>query len=123
MNEKAPNNRPAAVPPDVAKLSFEEAMSELEKLVRQLEEGKAKLDDAIGAYERGALLKRHCEAKLSEAKAKIERITFGGAGKGAVAPFNSRNFLYLNPPQTIMPSVSPNLAAAMAETAKAVGET
>ncbi|MGE3622723.1 MAG: exodeoxyribonuclease VII small subunit [Bdellovibrionales bacterium] len=89
MNEKTSNNRTAAVPADIAQLSFEEAMSELEKLVRQLEEGKAKLDDAIGAYERGAMLKRHCESKLREAQVKIERIALGPDGKPAVSPFNT----------------------------------
>lgn len=80
---KAPQNlsQPsAALPPDIAKLSFEEAMTELEKLVRQLEDGRAKLDDAIGAYERGALLKRHCESKLREAQMRIEKIVVADDG-------------------------------------------
>jgi exodeoxyribonuclease VII small subunit len=71
---KEPDPKTLPLPPDIAKLSFEDAMTELEKLVRQLEDGRAKLDDAIGAYERGALLKRHCEAKLREAQARIEKI-------------------------------------------------
>jgi len=87
MNEKAA--KPTGVPPEIAKLSFEEAMGELEKLVRQLEEGKAKLDDAISAYERGALLKRHCETKLREAKAKIDRIEIGPDGKASLTSLNS----------------------------------
>lgn len=78
-----------AVPADIAQLSFEDALDELEKLVKQLENGKAKLDDAIGAYERGDFLKRHCESKLREAQAKIEQITVGNAGKVYVTPFNS----------------------------------
>jgi exodeoxyribonuclease VII small subunit len=78
----------AALPPDIAKLNFEDALAELEKLVKQLEDGKAKLDDAIGAYERGALLKRHCEAKLREAQAKIEQIAVGADGKISTTPFN-----------------------------------
>jgi len=88
MTEK-PSKSPAPLPADIARLSFEEAMAELEKLVRQLEDGKAKLDDAIDAYERGAALKRHCEAKLREAQAKIERITLGDNGKASTTPFNS----------------------------------
>ena len=52
---------------DDANLSFEEAMRELESIVRDLETGKAKLDDAVRAYERGAALKAHCEAKLAAA--------------------------------------------------------
>jgi exodeoxyribonuclease VII small subunit len=89
MTEKARTAAQITVPPEIAKLGFEEALGELEKLVRQLEEGKAKLDDAIGAYERGAMLKRHCEAKLREAKAKIERIEVGADGKVSTKVFES----------------------------------
>ena len=78
-----------ALPPDIAKLSFEDALAELEKLVRQLEDGKAKLDDAISAYERGALLKRHCETKLREAQSRIEQIAVSPDGKVSAVPFNS----------------------------------
>jgi exodeoxyribonuclease VII small subunit len=80
---------PAPLPADIAKLGFEDALAELEKLVRQLEDGKAKLDDAIGAYERGALLKRHCEAKLREAQARIEQIAVGANGEVSATPFNA----------------------------------
>lgn len=73
------------LPPDIAKMSFEEAMAELEKLVRRLEDGQAKLDDAIGAYERGALLKRACETKLREAEARIQKITIDAEGKPSVS--------------------------------------
>lgn len=73
------------LPPDVAKMGFEEALAELEKLVRQLEDGKAKLDDAIAAYERGALLKRHCEAKLREAQMRVEQIAVGANGSAPAA--------------------------------------
>ncbi len=57
--------------------------------MRQLEDGKAKLDDAIGAYERGSLLKRHCEGKLREAQSRIEQIAVGPDGKISAVPFNS----------------------------------
>lgn len=75
------------LPADIATLSFEDALAELEKLVKQLEDGKAKLDDAITAYERGAWLKRHCETKLREAQAKIEQITVGPDGAVTTKPF------------------------------------
>lgn len=64
---------------DIAALSFEEAMKELERIVRELESGQVKLDEAVTAYERGAELKKHCESKLNEARTKVEKIT--GAGK------------------------------------------
>jgi exodeoxyribonuclease VII small subunit len=66
---------------DVSKLSFEQALKELEDIVKRLEDGKAKLDDAIAAYERGALLKQHCEKKLNEARLKIEKIQIGAGGE------------------------------------------
>jgi len=60
--------------PDVSAMSFEEALAELEQIVRALESGQQKLEDAINAYERGAALRRHCEAKLAEAEARVAAI-------------------------------------------------
>ncbi|MGE3334948.1 MAG: exodeoxyribonuclease VII small subunit [Rhodospirillaceae bacterium] len=67
------------VPADIAAMGFEEAMKELERIVRELESGQVKLDDAVKAYERGTALKTHCESKLAEARTKVEKIT--GIGK------------------------------------------
>ncbi|MGH7058688.1 MAG: exodeoxyribonuclease VII small subunit [Acetobacteraceae bacterium] len=61
-------------PPNVAGLSFEEALGELERIVKGLEAGQLKLEEAIGAYERGSMLRRHCEAKLAEAEARVAAI-------------------------------------------------
>jgi exodeoxyribonuclease VII small subunit len=69
-----------ASPPDIQTMSFEAALEELEAIVRQLETGRGKLDEAISSYERGAALKRHCALKLAEAKAKIDRIAFAADG-------------------------------------------
>jgi exodeoxyribonuclease VII small subunit len=77
---------PSPIAADIATLSFEDALGELERIVRQLEEGKAKLDDAISAYERGAALKRHCAMKLRDAQAKVERITLADDGRIGVEP-------------------------------------
>ena len=68
------------IPADIKKMSFEEALVELEEIVGSLEQGANKLDEAIGAYERGTLLKKHCETKLREAKARIEKISVGSDG-------------------------------------------
>ena len=68
------------VPAEIAKLSFEEALQELEQIVKRLEGGAGKLDDAIQSYERGTLLKRHCEAKLREAQARVDKIVIGPDG-------------------------------------------
>ncbi|MCB8876697.1 exodeoxyribonuclease VII small subunit [Acidisoma silvae] len=59
---------------DVSHLSFEEALGELEKIVRGLESGQQKLEEAITAFERGSQLRRHCEAKLAEAETRIQSI-------------------------------------------------
>jgi len=75
-------------PADVEKLSFEAALAELEEIVRQLEQGKSSLDDAIGAYERGAELKRHCEKKLSAAKMRVDKITLGPGGREGLESAN-----------------------------------
>jgi len=72
----------------VADLSFEDALAELESIVRRLEEGSGKLDDAIAAYERGAALKRHCEAKLQEAQSRVEKIVLGADGSVGTEPAN-----------------------------------
>lgn len=67
--------------PDIAGLSFEQALAELEAIVRRLEEGSVDLDDAISAYERGTYLKRHCEAKLQNAQLRVEKIMLGENGR------------------------------------------
>lgn len=59
----------------IEKMSYEEALTALEEIVRQMEAGKVKLDEAIDFYERGMLLRRHCEQKLSAARLKIDQIT------------------------------------------------
>ena len=56
------------------KLSFEEALEQLETLVRNLESGRIKLDDAVEAYEKAVALKKFCEDKLKAAQLKIEKI-------------------------------------------------
>ena len=74
------------VPPDIAAMSFEEALAELEQIVRRLEGGQVKLDEAIQSYERGAQLKRHCETKLNEAQQRVDLIVIGPEGAISVEP-------------------------------------
>lgn len=71
---------------DVADMRFETALAELEAIVRRLEEGSAQLDEAIEAYERGAALKRHCEAKLQEAQLRVEKIVLASDGSVSAEP-------------------------------------
>lgn len=68
---------------DISALSFEEAMAALEQVVAQLESGNAPLEHSIDLYTRGTQLKAHCEAKLKDAQAKIEKITIDETGKAA----------------------------------------
>ena len=72
--------------PAIDAMSFEEALNELQGLVKALEKGEAKLDEAIRAYERGAALKQHCERKLREAQAKVDKIVFTSDGSLSSEP-------------------------------------
>lgn len=71
---------------DIARMSFEEALAELEQIVRRLEAGQVKLDEAIECYERGAQLKRHCEHKLNEAQQRVDRIVVSADGTLTAEP-------------------------------------
>ena len=77
-----------SVPSDIKKMSFEAALEELKGIVSRLESGQGKLDEAIDAYERGAALKRHCDAKLREAQEKIEKISLSAGGDPKTAPLD-----------------------------------
>ena len=68
MNEKI------KITEEIKKLSFEEAILELEQIVEDLERGDIELEDSISIYERGVILKAHCEEKLKTAKMKIDKI-------------------------------------------------
>ena len=61
-------------------MTFEEAMSELERVVSQLESAKVPLEDSIRLYERGEELRKHCEARLQAAEEKVAQITLGENG-------------------------------------------
>ena len=65
----------------VDKMSFEDAMKELESVVGQLESGDVPLDQSIALYERGAALKDHCQKKLAEAEEKVAKITLDASGQ------------------------------------------
>ena len=72
-------------PVNVAALPFEQALEELEAIVRRLERGDVPLEDSIAIYERGEALKKHCETLLKRAEARIEKITIGPDGRAAGA--------------------------------------
>lgn len=64
----------------VDSMTFEEALAELEGIVRQLEAGEVELEKSIAIYERGAALKAHCDSRLKSAELKVEQIVQGNAG-------------------------------------------
>lgn len=68
------------IPGDIAAMNFEVALAELEGIVQDLEGGQVDLDASIALYSRGALLKRHCEAKLNAASEQVEKIVADDAG-------------------------------------------
>lgn len=59
---------------DIAELTFEQALEQLESIVRKLEQGEASLDESIELYARGDRLRAQCEARLKAAQARIEKI-------------------------------------------------
>lgn len=72
----------------IKNLSFEDAIIQLENIVRELESGRIKLDDALSAYERAVGLKQLCENKLKAAQLKIEKIEISPQGEMTVAPLD-----------------------------------
>ena len=70
----------------IDEMTFEEALRELEVTIKKIDTGHENLDSAINAFERGTLLKLHCEKKLQEAKIKIEKIVHSQDGSIAVEP-------------------------------------
>ena len=73
-----------------ANMTFEEALRALEDVVRKLESGEVPLDDSITLYERGEELRRHCQARLDSASARIEKIVTGAGGQPTgLAPFDT----------------------------------
>ena len=65
---------------DITAMSFEAALAELETIVTRLEKGDAPLEESIALYERGEALRAHCEARLQQAEAKVEKIRRGQSG-------------------------------------------
>lgn len=65
---------------DMTSLSFEEALKQLETIVRELEQGNVPLERSIEMYERGDALRQHCDTLLKAAEAKVEKIQLGQTG-------------------------------------------
>jgi exodeoxyribonuclease VII small subunit len=65
----------------VEEMSFEDALKELEGIVSRLERGEVPLAESILIYERGDALRKHCDALLKQAEARVEKIRVGADGK------------------------------------------
>ncbi len=81
-----PSEPDSAAGPEIAAMSFENALAELERIVRELESGQGTLEDAIEAYDRGSRLKAHCEGKLRDAQARVESIARAADGTITAQP-------------------------------------
>ena len=79
------------ISPDITKLSFEEALEQLEDIVSKLEDGSINLEESIEEYTRGVHLKNHCETKLKDATLKVEQITIDKDGKFSTKEFNKNS--------------------------------
>ncbi len=73
---------------DIAAMSFETAVAELEGIVRKLEAGQGELESAIADYTRGTALKEHCQRKLEAAKLQLETIVKNVDGTLGTQPAN-----------------------------------
>jgi exodeoxyribonuclease VII small subunit len=74
---------------DLKDLSFEDALKELETLVKRLEAGDSTLDQAIEDYTRGTQLRSYCQQKLEDARLKVEKLTSDGQGGVKAVAFES----------------------------------
>ena len=85
MVEPFPLEARVSEQPDISKLTFEQALAELEKIVGELESGQAPLERSIEIYERGAALKAHCESRLEAARLRVEKIVMNPQGEAQSA--------------------------------------
>src|SRR4030081_3271219 len=79
----------ADVGAEIRALSYEDALKELEGLIRKLESGSIDLADSIASYERGAALAAHCSRLLEATEQKVDRLGLGSDGKPTEQPLPS----------------------------------
>lgn len=79
----------SATDPAITAMSFEEALRALEEIVRKLESGEVPLDETISLYERGEVLRKHCQTRLDAAQARIDKIVKTEDGRAAAQPFDA----------------------------------
>ena len=66
--------------------NFEEALSELERILTEIEGGEVPLEESLSKYERGQFLIRHCRAVLGEAEKQIEKLSKSEGGELEAEP-------------------------------------
>ena len=66
---------------NMSEIKFEKAMTRLEKIVEELERGDLDIDKSLEIFEEGIKMSRVCSKKLTEAEAKIEKLTKGKKGE------------------------------------------
>ena len=69
------------------KLTFEEALRQLETIAEQVEKGEIGLEESITKYEQGMNLVKHCRELLSRAEHKIQQLQERDDGTLEAAPF------------------------------------
>ena len=77
------------VAPSLESLSFEQALAELEAIVKKLENGQGELEQSIADYTRGTALKAHCQQKLDDARLRVEQIVKQANGSLSTKPFET----------------------------------
>lgn len=74
----------------IEEMSFEEALAELEAVVRALEDGKVPLERSIDLYERGETLRKRCDTRLKAAEMRVEKIVAQGETPRGTEPFENQ---------------------------------
>ena len=83
-------------------LTFEQAMSELQQIVNDLEDNSLGLESSLAQFERGIGLLRNCHSFLEQAEQKIEiLVNFKANGEPTTAPFDATPTAGTNDPKTL----------------------
>ncbi len=74
---------------NINNMEFEEALKELEDISKILEEGKSSLKESVALYERGTLLKKHCDGILESTQLRINQISSDKDGNIGIKEISS----------------------------------
>ena len=73
--------------------TFETSLEELERIVRELEQGELTLEQSLELFEQGVKLSRECQERLTQAERRIEILMRDNQGRAAVRPFDPESEL------------------------------